>query len=240
MLRQICDSLLTVFYPQDCEVCGNCVEECANGIACKKCWENTRIFADREILCFKCGRFLSESQSRVESNCHQCTDHFYENARASGIYETALAASILQLKKEPHICSRLKKLFIESSKDPLFRETTLIVPIPLSRNRMIERGFNQARFLAEIVSKHHSIRVDSASLIRTKHAKIHRAGMDRKARLLSVKKSFEVKRRKMIEGEKILLIDDVLTSGATVSSCAQVLKAAGAPKVYVLTLARAV
>jgi predicted amidophosphoribosyltransferase len=67
---------------------------------------------------------------------------------------------------------------------------------------------------------------------------MHRATMDNKARETSVKNAFEVKRPKLIEGENILLIDDVFTSGATVSNCAKVLKEKGAGKVYILTVAR--
>ena len=69
---------------------------------------------------------------------------------------------------------------------------------------------------------------------------MHRIGMDEKARELTVRKAFEVTRPKLIEGQNILLIDDVFTSGATASYCAKVLKKHGAAKVNVLTLARAV
>ena len=68
---------------------------------------------------------------------------------------------------------------------------------------------------------------------------MHRAAMDNKARELSVKDAFEVMRPKLVEGEKILLIDDVFTSGATVSNCAKILKENGAKQVCVLTVARA-
>jgi len=67
---------------------------------------------------------------------------------------------------------------------------------------------------------------------------MHRVGMDGKARAVSVENVFEVKRPKFIENKKILLIDDVFTSGATASSCAKVLKKSGADKVYVFTLAK--
>ncbi|NNE97478.1 MAG: ComF family protein [Pyrinomonadaceae bacterium] len=109
----------------------------------------------------------------------------------------------------------------------------------MSKKRLLARGFNQAELLAEIVSKHLQVQIDTRSLIRSKHAKVHRAGMDRRGRELSVKRSFEVKRVNKIKGKNILLIDDVLTSGATVSSCASVLKKSGAENVYVLTAARA-
>ena len=239
MLRETYDSLLTLFYPQDCEICESSVEKSANGVACERCWQNTRIFSEKENLCFKCGRFLNENRSDAKTTCRQCADHFYKNARAIGFYENALASSILYLKREPFVSKRLKSLFIEASENPLFEDVSLIIPIPLSKKRMLERGFNQSQILAEIISRHSGVTIDSISLIRTKHAKVHRAGMDEKAREMSVEKSFEVKREKRIAGKNILLVDDVLTSGATVSSCAKVLKKKGAGNVYVLTVARA-
>jgi len=239
MLQKTYDSLLTLFYPQDCEICKRSVEKSANGLVCEDCWLDTRIFSERENLCFKCGRILNENQSDAKTNCQQCVDHFYENARAIGFYEGALASSILNLKRTPYVSKRIKNLFMEASQNPLFQNVSLIIPIPLSKNRMLERGFNQSQILAEIISRDSGIPIDSVSLIRTKHAKVRRAGMDKKAREMSVEKSFEVKREKRIAGKSIVLIDDVFASGATVSSCAKVLKKKGAGDVYVLTVARA-
>jgi predicted amidophosphoribosyltransferase len=68
---------------------------------------------------------------------------------------------------------------------------------------------------------------------------MHRAGMDERGRRESVEKSFEVKNARLIKGEKILLVDDVFTSGATASACAKILKEKGASEVFVLTIARA-
>ena len=84
------------------------------------------------------------------------------------------------------------------------------------------------------------ITIDKLSLSRKIHTPIHRAAMDRKARDLTVRNAFEISRPKLVNGANVLLIDDVFTSGATASQCAKVLKKAGAKKVSVLTLARAV
>ncbi|MGI8788803.1 MAG: ComF family protein, partial [Pyrinomonadaceae bacterium] len=165
-------------------------------------------------------------------------EDFYDTARAVGIYEHALAASILDLKREPFIARHLRKLFIERFQNSDFQDATLIVPVPLSKKRTLERGFNQAAVLSKILARKINIKLDEQSLVRRTHTPMHRAGMDGKARAKSVADAFEVKRPKFIEGENILLIDDVFTSGATVSACAKSLKESGANKVYVFTLAR--
>ena len=75
-------------------------------------------------------------------------------------------------------------------------------------------------------------------MIRTSHTERHRAGMDVKDRSKTVENAFAVRHPALIAGEKVLLVDDVFTTGATVSSCAQVLLEAGATEIYVLTIAR--
>jgi ComF family protein len=134
----------------------------------------------------------------------------------------------------------VESLLFETFERNGFRESSLLVPVPLSKLRMLERGFNQADVIANVLGRRFGISVDSNSLSRIKHSSIHRVGMDEKARDLSVKDSFSVVRSKLIKDKKILLIDDVLTTGATVSYCAKALKKAGAVEVNVLTLARAV
>lgn len=239
MLTKVLDSLLTVFYPQVCQNCGASVENYELGAACRKCWQKTRIFTGKETVCHKCNKFQSEKETNAQTFCHQCDAHFYERARAAGLYENALHVSVLNLKREPFVSKNLRKTFIEAFEKSDFQDADLIVPIPLSKKRLLERGFNQAAVLAKILSDASAIKLDELSLLRKIHTPIHRAGMDNKARELTVKNAFEVTRPNLINGKKILLIDDVFTSGATASACAKVLKKVGADEVYVLTLARA-
>ncbi|MBA3352333.1 MAG: ComF family protein [Blastocatellia bacterium] len=115
----------------------------------------------------------------------------------------------------------------------------IVIPVPLSARRQQERGFNQAAVIATVIARSGNLLLDENSLVRKIHTPMHRAGMDRKARAMTVKKAFEVVRPKLIEGRDTLLVDDVLTSGETASICARVLKKSGAATVSVLTIARA-
>lgn len=239
MFHKIYDSLLTLAYPQACQVCSNSVENSADGVACQICWEKTLIFSGAETLCGKCGRFLHPKPTNFKTFCHLCDEQFYDFALAVGGYEHALAASVLNLKREPFVAKRLKNLFVERFRNSDFQDVSLIISVPLSKRRFFERGFNQAAVLAEILSKAIHINLDTQSLARKIHTPMHRAAMDNKAREMSVKDAFEVKRANLVKGEKILLIDDVFTSGATVSNCAKILKESGADKVCVFTLSRA-
>lgn len=239
MLTKFFDSLLTLAYPQACGICQNSVENLSDGTVCRDCWRETRIFSGKETICYKCGKFLSEKETDFLAFCHQCDEHFYDRARAAGLYEKGLLASIIHLKHEPFVAGRLQKIFVSAFENLGFADATKIIPVPLSKKRFIERGFNQAAVLAKTLAGTVKIKLDEQSLARKIHTPMHRAGMDTKARQLTVKNAFEIKRRKMIEGEIIVLIDDIFTSGATASACAKVLKKSGAEKVYVFTVARA-
>ena len=239
MLTKLLDPLLTVFYPQHCRSCGAVIEKFALGAACRNCWTATRIFSGKETVCSKCSRFLSEKESPTEVFCRLCDAHFYERARAAGLYEKALQASVLNLKKRPFVSKKLREVFTAAFERSGFCGIDLIVPVPLSKKRFLERGFNQAEVLGNIIADETGIELDGQSLMRRLHTPAHRSGMDTRARELSVENAFEVKRRKPVKGKNILLVDDVFTSGATVSAAAKVLKKAGAGQVYVLTLARA-
>ena len=240
MLKALQNSLLSLIYPQNCRVCDSSVNDIAEGVACSKCWSETRLFTGKEMLCHKCGAFFNESGVRTEINCHKCDDHVYDKARAAGIYEKAMAVSAVHLKTQPHVPAQIRTAFIAAFDRNELESTTLIVPVPLSRRRRLERGFNQAEILAALIAKHSSINLDTASLARSKHTPIHRVAMDKRARELTVVNAFEVTRPKLIAGQNILLIDDIFTSGATASACAKVLKKNGAREVKVLTLARAI
>ena len=240
MIAALRNPFFSLIYPQECRVCFSLAEDHADGNACRDCWTGTRIFNGSEMLCDKCGAFFGDNAAPVAVFCHQCDDHHYTKATALGVYEKALAAAIIHMKTVPALPSRLQSMIRESETLRSFAKVDAILPIPLSRLRRRERGFNQAEIIATTVAHSLNTRIDKHSLTRKLHTPMHRTGMDKKARELTVKNAFEVMRPKLIEGKSILLVDDVFTSGATASACAQILKKNGAKNVHVFTLARAV
>ena len=240
MFKAFQNSLLSIVYPQECTACLRQVESFDDGVACGECWSASRIFTGSEMLCHKCGAFFGDAAAPVPVFCHKCDDHHYDKAAALGVYEKALSASIINLKASPILPARLKKLIPHAIEIAGLSDADLIVPIPLSRQRRHERGFNQAEIIAAVVSRFARIPIDRSSLTRKVHTPIHRVAMDNKARELTVQNAFEVARPQLIRGKTILLIDDVFTSGATASNCARVLKKNGARCVNIFTLARAV
>ncbi|MBC7795874.1 MAG: ComF family protein [Pyrinomonadaceae bacterium] len=244
ILSSLSDSLFSVFAPQKCALCENSVESNADGETCDECWGKAEIYKQNQALCHKCG-LISRSNFSAESNvekarCGQCDEDDFDAARAIGNYEGALRVAVLRLKERPFISLRLRRLLMETLINSPFDSATKILPIPLHPIRFRERGFNQAEILATELSRRSGLPFDTKNLVRSVYTKVHRTGMDAKARQTTVEKAFQVKSPRLIENETILLVDDVFTSGATVSGCAKVLKKAGADKVFVLTIARAV
>lgn len=240
MLGTIQDSLLSLIFPQKCHVCSGQVDHRADGVACSECWNSTRIFDRSEMLCGKCGALFGDIAAAHSVYCHQCDNQAYDKAAALGVYEKGLAATVIDLKKRPFLPLRIQgaiREFVEASR--MF-DKGIIVPVPLSKRRKKERGFNQAEVIARFVGLASALPVDSASIARKVHTPLHRIGMDKKARELTVKKAFDVVRPRLISEKHIILVDDVFTSGSTASACAQVLKKNGANSVSIFTLARAV
>jgi ComF family protein len=236
------DAALALVYPQPCAVCGAHVEARADGVACGVCWQETRVFNGAETICWKCGAeargVAVGEEERAAVRCRRCDEEAFTAARACGLYEGALRASVLALKREAYVPLRLARLMLEAQQRAPLSLATCIVPVPLHTERLRERGFNQAEVLASALAKVSRLPLIVESLVRTVHTERHRAGMDARARRESVHEAFEVVRPRLVEGERVLLVDDVFTTGATVSSCASALKAAGAQEVFVLTMAR--
>jgi ComF family protein len=236
------DSFLAVLYPRACVVCGHSVESRALGVACAKCWQQTKMLLT-ETLCWKCGQpsiGTVADDKREEVRCHRCDDASFTAARACGIYEGALRASVLLLKREPHVCQRLLEELVKTQQRYPLSVATQIIPVPLHVEREKDRGFNQAVLISRELSRATSLPLNVVSLARQKHTNRHRAGMDAKGRRDTVADAFRVNHPALVAGERVLLVDDVFTTGATVSSCASVLLEAGAAEVYVLTIARPV
>ena len=180
---------------------------------------------------------VSEDQ-RQGIRCGRCDDDAFTVARACGSYEGALRASILELKRQPHLARRLAGLLHEvQGREPL-DTAEVIIPVPLHADRERARGFNQAAVIGRELTRLSRLPLDEHSVVRRLHTELHRAGMDAKARRKSVADAFAVRHRDLIAGKRVLLIDDVFTTGATASACAKTLIDSGAGPVFVLTIAR--
>jgi ComF family protein len=236
------DGILGLAYPGDCRLCANSIESADDGIVCARCWTDPSItdLFDTRTICRKCGAPAPRSTGPQPRACGWCNDLSLAAARACGAYKGGLEASILFLKSNPHICSRLAAI-IETTyrRDSLVLAADFIVPIPLHRSRERERGFNQAELIARVLAKSFRMPIERKLMTRTKQTRRHRAGMDNMDRARSVERAFAVPDPKRVTSATILLVDDIFTTGSTLGEAAKSLLEAGAKEVKALTIARA-
>lgn len=219
---------------------------------CRDCWSKVEPWEG--IACQQCGLPIVSERAADSAHvlCGACRagDRGFDLARAFGIYRGNLRLLILQLKfrRRERLGRRLGSFLGHACKqlEGIDKERPLLaVPVPLFRSREKERGFNQARLLAEGLSHHLAwtscglkLKVESGLLVRTR-ATLPQAGLKFRARKENVRGAFAVARPEPVRGRQIVLVDDVMTTGATLSACASTLKKGGAGKVFALALARA-
>jgi len=164
----------------------------------------------------------------------------FERARSFGTYDGTLRDILQQYKYQGFrplarpLGDRLTQTLKRLHDEPL----DLILPVPLHRRRERQRGFNQAALLAERVGKLSGIRLGGRDCVRVRDTP-PQAGLRAAERRRNVEGAFAVPQPQRVRGLRVLLVDDVLTTGATADACARALMAAGAKGVWVLTLARA-
>jgi ComF family protein len=183
--------------------------------------------------------FNSEASLDASGRCRLCragATHF-DAMYCVGCYEGRLRELIHFFKYEPMapLAKPLGK-FLRSG-FPRELEFHCMVPMPIHKKRYLERGFNQAELLADELKDYTMLPVEQL-VVRTRYTQ-KQAGLTGKQRRENVKDAFEVPNASQVAGKRILLIDDVLTTGASANACAQVLKKAGASSVAILALARA-
>jgi len=173
----------------------------------------------------------------VSTTCEECiTDEpSFEYARSYGIYKGALQEAIKQLKY--HYIKRLSVPLSGLLLTLSLPDVDVVIPVPLHGRRLKERGFNQSALIAKHVSDTIKKPLLINSLVKTRDTQ-PQVGLTAEERKRNIKGAFSVYEPHRINGKRILLIDDVLTTGSTVRECSKVLKRSGARSIYVLTVAR--
>lgn len=176
-----------------------------------------------------------ESENHLCGRCLKKAPPF-RAARSAGIYDGVLLEAIHRFKYNGKTSLAKPLTMIMADVFPAI-ECDLIVPVPLHKTRLKERGFNQSLLLAKGLVRIYNRPMDYLNLERIR-ATEHQINLKGKERLMNVKDTFAVKDKAPFRDKRILLIDDVYTTGATVAECSKTLKKAGAKSVDVLTLAR--
>ena len=240
-IKNTLTGLTDIIFPPRCSICGALMRENKKFSFCPECL--SLIYFIQSPHCTCCGLPFPDMEGE-DHLCEECivSKQSFSVARALGKYDKTLLEAIHLLKYRGKIAMGevMGRLMAEREyKSLAIGNYSLIIPVPLHPKRLKERGFNQSLVLAREIARKFSISLDFSILKRNVHTK-PQTMLKKKDRMLNVKGAFEVKNAEKIKGEKILLIDDVYTTGSTVRECSRVLIRHKAAEVAVLTLARAV
>jgi ComF family protein len=239
MLKPFLAAALDVLFPPRCHVCREFIPAAGELHICPNCRELMPAIV--APLCTVCGIPFTGAGS--DHLCGMCSTSLprFDAARAALAYEGASRDLIhaFKYRNKTHLRRPLALLTIETLSGFLqLRQPDLIIPVPLHRKKLSSRGFNQAVLLGEILSQRLKLPLDRHNLrrIRWTEPQVNLAAGDRRA---NVKGAFSIHEKAVVKGRRVLLVDDVLTTGSTADECGKVLKAAGADDVTVITIARA-
>ncbi len=235
------ECLTSLIYPQTCLVCNTRLNPKRRKPLCEECL--SKIALIQPPFCIKCGRSLPGSSSHKPGLCIDCqrSRKRYPFLRAWNVclYSEALRRCIHALKynKRQGLAAFLSQFIIAFiRKNMVMDEFDFIVPIPLHNLKLRDRGFNQAKLLAEPIAQEFNLPISSN--LRRVRPDISQTILSRQDRFNNTRDAFVSSRSLEFQNKNLLLIDDVFTTGATVSECARVLYFYGARSICVLTLAR--
>jgi len=237
-MTAVFEALQDLLFPPHCLGCGQRLDHSRPPLLCADC--DAALALIRSPLCACCGiPFVSGAD-------HLCGDclagrHAFDLARSLLAYRTPAADLILSLKFSGNLTAiaTFKALLARTRLLDTLVEPELILPVPLHADRLRERGFNQALVIAKgcLPKWQKKIVPDLLRRCRPTTAQSLLSGQERRRNLHNV---FSLPEPSRVAGAKVLLVDDVYTTGTTVNECSKVLRRAGAERIEVLTLARSV
>jgi len=239
-MRALVRSALDATLPRRCGICGRGLSAGEGRAICSPCWGAIpRIEGAR---CALCGVPFGSAAATSESPTHRCgpcreSPPLYTQAVSAGVYTGVLADAIRRCKyhRQPHLVAVLGELL-----EPVVRafpSVNAVIAVPLHVRRLRQREFNQSLRIAAWVAR----RLDRPlwpDMLRRTRWTAPQTTLDRTQRRSNVRRAFAVRNPDAVAGCRLLLVDDVYTTGATVNECTRALRAAGATDVYVVTVAR--
>ncbi len=234
LLRDVFETAIVFLYPSECRVCESFLGPSATPYICDTCWQDIRWLVPP--WCDICG---TEGISGLCDACAVAPPR-YGKLRTVAFYQTTLQHAIHFFKFEkktafaPHLVSLL---MTHLPSDCEIEGYDFILPVPIHKKRHRERGFNQAALLAKGLGKAVGVPVLTDTLSRHRHTQAQ-SSLDREARQQNLIGAFEVRHPDRIRGKRLLVFDDVFTTGATIREVVNELWNADPAEVDVLTLAR--
>lgn len=236
---------MELLYPRKCIFCGRAIsmksyrgiiEGKTYDLLCEGCKANITDAYIEEPYCLKCGKQLD---SMTQEYCNDCRrlDHIYDRGLSVFKYHDHIKESIYRFKYKDCKCygdfygEQMAEKYTEIIKK---WQPDAIVPVPIHKARMKKRGYNQAEVIGRALSKRLNIPMDIKVLFREKKTEPQKK-LSKEIRIKNVENAFKVLAN-VVKYNKIILVDDIYTTGATINACARVLKQAGVREVYFISI----
>jgi ComF family protein len=244
ILWEAAGGLVAVCFPDDCRVCARPLEEPSRLPICATCLSSFRVIA--APFCGTCGRPMVAGAHVGAAGplCALCRRSVYsfQLARSYAAYDDALLRTITLLKHEAMrpLAGWLGERLAEVARaDAVIAKADVVVPVPLHPERERERGFNQAELLARVVAARLRLPMEPKAIERRK-PRPPKLKLSRHERWEAARGAYGTVTGTQFDNRRVLLVDDVFTTGATLDACSRALRAAGAVHVTALTVARVV
>jgi competence protein ComFC len=244
-LAEACDAIVSVFFPAGCRICEQLLTRANRVPVCDECLASFVPVAEK--VCDICGRPVTPATPNERQPCPICREkpgqeektYAFDRARSYATYDGALVRAILLLKFErmEPLGAWFAERLVEVVKSQGLK-ADVVVPVPLHRERERERGYNQADLVAKPLAKRLKLAHRAVLLVRTR-PRPDKHILSLEERWESVRGAFATRPGSQVDNLRVLLVDDVMTTGATLDACARALLKAGAKSVIGLTVAQA-
>ena len=209
------DYILELIYPTKCGFCN------------KICSEN---------LCKKCEIKLRE----YEINLLRSNKKYYSKSMHIFKYDGEIRKKIIDYKfnNKPYLYKTFAKIILKNEKVCGFlKNYDIIIPVPIHKKRKLKRGYNQTELIAKVIAKNTNLKLEKNVLVKQKNT-ITQSALSKTKRQLNIKNAFMVKNAEKVLNKKVLIFDDIYTTGSTVKECSKVLNKSGVKDIGILTVAK--
>jgi len=214
----ILEKLINIIYPPKCGICGK---------------------FSKEFLCKKCENFL-KSQAKFEIIENQDIEKYFDKHLYIFQYEGIIRKEILEykFKEKTYLYKTFVNFLLKNEKFFEFLKSyDTIIPVPISKKRQKERGYNQSLLIAKELSKQLEIKCINNCLIKTKNV-IEQSKLKKEDRIRNIQGIYKLNNKERLKNKNIIIIDDIYTTGSTVNECSKILRQAQPKEICVLTLAK--
>jgi ComF family protein len=237
--EQIAQAFLELLFPPQCHICGVITPAGGKSLICVACLDQLSLV--KPPLCCRCGCQFDASVKSGDHYCQNCLKNvpLFDTACSLLRYQSPVPEILHRLKyqADSSVFGVLRQIIEHDTGSWSRQECDLVIPVPLHVRKLRRRGFNQSHLLARLVFSDYQEKIAVNLLVRSKNT-TSQTGLSGIERRQNLRNAFQVTAPKEVKGKTIWLVDDVFTTGTTVSECSKILRKNGADRIHVWTFAR--